>query len=105
ARDLLTEQISVADEEDAAKLGLELDRMDSARSQLLPPHILVDRMTRRDSSSCVNGNGSSRASSAEPVGIVSVVAHKPLRGRKPKNRLARVKTYMDDFLDYENILA
>ncbi|KAJ2469207.1 hypothetical protein GGI03_000524, partial [Coemansia sp. RSA 2337] len=105
ARDLLTEQISVADEEEAVKLRMELDRMDSARSQLLPPHILVDRMARRDSSSLVNGNGSSRASSAEPVGIVSVVAHRPLRGRKPKNRLARVKTYMDDFLDYENILA
>ncbi|KAJ2880305.1 hypothetical protein H4R27_004802 [Coemansia aciculifera] len=104
ARDLLTEQIGGADEEGAAmKLEAELARLDSA-PQLLPPHILVDRVTRRDAL-VVNGDASSRASSVEPVGIVSVVAHKPTRGRKPKNRVVRVKTYMDEFLEYENILG
>ncbi|KAJ1822609.1 hypothetical protein GGH91_001024 [Coemansia sp. RSA 2671] len=96
ARESLCEQIS-AEEDDKERLLGALDALDSA-PVLLPPHMLVERMP--------NAACSSRGSSAEPAaGIVTVVAQKPARGRKPKNRVVRVKTFMEEFLEYDNILS
>ncbi|KAJ2371705.1 hypothetical protein H4S02_009457, partial [Coemansia sp. RSA 2611] len=96
ARESLCEQIS-AEENDKERLLGALDALDSA-PVLLPPHMLVERMP--------NAACSSRGSSAEPAaGIVTVVAQKPARGRKPKNRVVRVKTFMEEFLEYDNILS
>ncbi|KAJ2828956.1 hypothetical protein FBU31_002806 [Coemansia sp. 'formosensis'] len=100
ARQALADQIASADD-------VEIKPVD-ATPQLLPPAILVDRVARHDARSMAATNdddadaSSTRASSAEPI---TVVAQRPARGRKPKNRQPRVKTYMDDFLAYENILS
>ncbi|KAJ2823798.1 hypothetical protein FBU31_004167, partial [Coemansia sp. 'formosensis'] len=99
ARQALADQIASADD-------AEIKPVD-ATPQLLPPAILVDRVVRHDTRSMAANDddadaSSTRASSAEPI---TVVAQRPARGRKPKNRQPRVKTYMDDFLAYENILS
>ncbi|KAJ2731864.1 hypothetical protein IW152_004255 [Coemansia sp. BCRC 34962] len=97
ARESICEQISTEADGDKEKLLGELKALDSA-PLLLPPHVLVERMS--------NIGCSSRGSSAEPAsGIVTVVAQKPARGRKPKNRVVRVKTFMEEFLEYDNILS
>ncbi|KAJ1951891.1 hypothetical protein EC988_003852, partial [Linderina pennispora] len=49
---------------------------------------------------------SSRASSVEPPSSVDGMSRKlpgkPARGRRPKNRAPATKTYLDEFLAYEN---
>ncbi|KAJ2327233.1 hypothetical protein GGI00_004517, partial [Coemansia sp. RSA 2681] len=108
---------SASSEDTMQKLQKELARIDTEPlpASLLPPHILVDR--QQQSPAAANGantpaaaaaaaSGSSRASSAEPTSSSvsgTAVVVKPARGRKPKiPRVERVKTYIDEFLEYEN---
>ncbi|KAJ2741641.1 hypothetical protein GGI20_005048 [Coemansia sp. BCRC 34301] len=115
ARDQVSAQIAQSENDDTSdacekvlKLQKELARIESEPmpSALLPPHVLVDRQRSSTPANGTSGVGSSRASSVEPAlsvsGAQTVV--KPGRGRKPKiPRVERIKTYMDEFLEYENI--
>ncbi|KAJ2660043.1 hypothetical protein IW148_003974 [Coemansia sp. RSA 1199] len=121
---------SVADDQEDLELvqmHRELARLDNTvvAASLLPPSMADDQDVEASAvqtpTSLINGldvgasghasngvvNGSSRASSAEPSSSVDLTTKRQSivrapRGRRPKNRTRRFKTYIDTFLEYTN---
>ncbi|KAJ2450769.1 hypothetical protein EV183_004056 [Coemansia sp. RSA 2336] len=117
-----------------AQLHRELAQLDAANvpDALLPPASVVEMyhagsadhdptaVTTPVANSSSNGTttqplDSSRASSLDPPSSAElsstlhavskrIGAARPARGRRPKNRSRKFKTYMDEFIEYENTL-